>query len=184
MRVPQVKGRERGSSTYPSHHVAEYDHEVLHHVASHCHLLDVVVVDWQIVLVGAVSQHLVGIWLNCTTSDPKLRVFRFRYASFGAGMWLSLSVTKHLQLSLGGGRCYKISRPAAAVPRLDPFLLMSFCIYLFCGLKTRLDFARLASAPDCNFNRTCSTTLAAQLYNYAPVARRFQLIAWGLGLGV
>lgn len=43
--------------TYPSHHVTEYDYEILHHVASDCHLLYIMVIDWQIVLVCAVSQH-------------------------------------------------------------------------------------------------------------------------------
>lgn len=46
--------------TYPSHHVTEYDNEILHHVASDCHLLNIMVIDWQIILVSAVPQHIFG----------------------------------------------------------------------------------------------------------------------------
>lgn len=69
--------------TYPSHHVPENDHEILHHVASDCHLLDVVVIHWQIVLIGAIPQHLVRLKTSSSVS-----------ANFGAGMWLSLFVVR------------------------------------------------------------------------------------------
>lgn len=62
-------------STYPSHHVTEYDHEILHHVASDCHLLYIMVIDWQIVLVCAVSQHF-GSWLTVISVFQLLQVFQ------------------------------------------------------------------------------------------------------------
>lgn len=63
-------------STYPSHHVTEYDHEILHHVASDCHLLYIMVIDWQIVLVCAVSQHF-GSWLTVISVTSGISVIYF-----------------------------------------------------------------------------------------------------------
>lgn len=165
-----TKGRsKRGlSATYPSHHIAKYDHKVLHHVASDCHLLNIVVIDGQIVLVSAIPQHLVAFALFHFRSRTPICVSVSAYLS---GMRLSLFKTDNCKLSL-------------AVTTVTKY--MWWCSYLWlcyfwfdfwtsqdtllscgcCGPIKRPDFARFA------WLQLCTFTLVALELNYITTLQR------------